>query len=127
MTQMTDDLNEYRKLLFMPSRIPALDALETFVPTGAERDAEMEGLIGRTGFARWYPVEGGHLMRTLYEGGDYNAERFTLLKGGWDHEHCTRCRENIAPMTLCWVTRSGRYVILDEECHREIFGDSSAQ
>ena len=111
----------------MRSRIPAQDALEVFVPSGAEPDAEMKELIGRTGFARWYPMEGGHMVRTLYEGGPYNAERFTLLKGGWDHEHCTRCGASVEPMTLCWVTRSGPFVLLDEKCHGEIFGDTSPE
>lgn len=124
---MSDELKEYRHLDFMRSRIPAQDALEVFVPSGAEPDAEMKELIGRTGFARWYPMEGGHMVRTLYEGGPYNAERFTLLKGGWDHEHCTRCGASVEPMTLCWVTRSGPFVLLDEKCHGEIFGDTSPE
>jgi hypothetical protein len=67
-------------------------------------------------------VDGGHRLLALYEGGAHNDERFTLRKGGWDHEHCSRCRATIPPMTRCWVTRTDPFVLLDDPCYREIFG-----
>jgi hypothetical protein len=117
---MDDDLEDLRRLSFMPSRIPALDALEVFVPGGAERDEEIDALTARTGQSRWYPVAGGHRVLILYEGGAFDKERFSLSKGAWDHEHCSRCGDTIKPMTLCWVTRSGQQVLLDEKCYRVI-------
>src|SRR5262249_35425295 len=99
---MDEDLEEIRRLKFMRGRIPALDALEIFVPDGATPDLEREELERKTGQSRWYPVEGGHRVLILYEGGPYNKQRFSLVKGGWDHEHCTRCGATIEPMTLCW-------------------------
>jgi hypothetical protein len=123
---MSEDRDDLRQLKFMPSRIPALDALETFVPGGTQPDAELNELQSRTGQSRWYPVEGGHRVLILYEGGPFDAQRFTLSKGGWDHEHCSRCGATIAPMTLCWVTESGAYVLLDETCYREVFGPEPA-
>jgi hypothetical protein len=122
---MADDLDYFRRLKFMRTRIPALDALEVFVPEGNEADTELTETQSRTGQSRWYPVEGGHRVLILYEGGPFNEERFSLIKGAWDHEHCSRCREQIKPMTLCWVTESGRYVLLDEECYREVFESDS--
>lgn len=95
------------------------------MPGGGEPDADMNTIMSRTGFSRWYPVEGGHRMRTLYEGGSFDSSRFTLVKGGWDHEDCTRCRATIEPMTLCGVTRAGDFVLLGEKCHDEVF-DSGA-
>ena len=121
-----DDLEELRQLKFMPSRIPALDALEVFVPSGAERDPELEEIRSRTGQSRWYPMEGGHRVRVLYEGGQFNAARFTLVRGGWDHEHSSRCHGTIEPMTLCWVTESDPYVLLDEKCYRQVAGPEPA-
>jgi hypothetical protein len=115
-----DDLEELRQLKFMPSRIPALDALEVFVPKGAESDPELDQVRAETGQSRWYPVDGGHRVLILYEGAQFNADRFTLLPGGWDHEHCSRCHGTIEPMTLCWVTESGPYVLLDEKCYRQL-------
>lgn len=118
---MPDDVIDYRQLDFMRSRIPALNALEAFVPTGAVPDAEMNEVMSRTGLSRWYPVEGGHQVRILYEGGPYDPARFALVDGGWDHEHCSRCGDSVEPMTLCWVTRGDRFVLLDDKCHREVF------
>ena len=122
MNRMTDDLAEYRALRFMPSRIPAQDAVETFVPAGEEPDDELREMISRTGAGRWYPEPNGHRLCVLYQGGGYNPARFTLVAGGWDHEHCSRCRDSVPPMTLCWVTREGPFVLLDAKCHRDVFG-----
>jgi hypothetical protein len=107
---------------FMRSRIPAQDALEAFLPTGAVPDAEMREQIAQTGYSRWYPVEDGHRLLTLYEGGPFNPARFTLVKGGWDHEHCNNCGDQVAPMELCWVTRQDPYILLDEKCYRLVQG-----
>lgn len=108
-----------KKLTYHPSRIPALDALSAFVTDG-EEDAVVQAAVERARFSRWYPEEGGERVLILYEGGPYDAERFTIEKGAWDHEHCKRCGDNIAPMTLCWVSTGDAYVILCESCHQRI-------
>ncbi|HET7585862.1 MAG TPA: hypothetical protein VFK13_13180 [Gemmatimonadaceae bacterium] len=119
---MSDDVTDYRHLDFMQSRIPALDALETFLPHGQDPDADMREIMARTGSNRWFPVDGGHRILILYEGGSFDPARYTLITGGWDHEHCSRCTATIQPMTLCWVTRAGEFVLLCTACHGEIFG-----
>jgi len=116
-TSLDDELRELRRLRYHPSRIPALDALEIFVPDGAESDPELEVVRGRTGPSRWYPVHGGHQVLVLYEGGAFNEHRFALRKGAWDHEHCKRCSELIPSMTLCWVSADTTYTILCGTCH----------
>ena len=118
MTPVDDDLPQFRQLEFRPSRIPVLDALETFVPTGAENDDSLAEIRSRRGFSRWRPVEGGHQVLILYEGGAYDPTRYSLRKGAWDHEHCKRCVVRIDAMTLCWVSTGSDYTILCEECHR---------
>lgn len=115
-----DSLFKFRNLSFIESRIPALDALSTFVPDGQEDDPVIERTIDRRGFARWYPVEGGHRLLILYQGGEFDADRFTVEKGVWDHEHCKACGATIESMTLCWVTESGPYVVLCEDCHKKL-------
>ena len=99
---MEDDLTQFRNLEFRESRIPALDALEVFVPSGGENDETLTEIRRRTGFSRWRPVEGGHQVLILYEGGTYDPERYSLRKGAWDHEHCKRCGVHIEAMTLCF-------------------------
>ncbi len=104
----------------MQSRIPALDALSAFVPTGHEEDTQLQKAVGARGSSRWFPVEGGHDVLFLYEGGEFDAGIFKIKKGAWDHEHCTACGGNIPPMTLCWVTESGPYVILCGDCYEKM-------
>jgi hypothetical protein len=119
---MDDELEYLRQFSYMPSRIPVLDALEGFVPTGSEDDPQINELQRRTGFSRWFPVSGGHRVLILYEGGEYDHSRFTLVRGAWDHEHCKRCQSIIQPMTHCWVTRDSPFVILCETCHGVVEG-----
>jgi hypothetical protein len=118
---MTNEEREWlRQFRFMRTRIPALDALATFVPHGGERDPAITGAAGLTGFSRWFPVEGGHRMLVPYEGGEYDATRFSIEKGAWDHETCKICRMHIDAMTLCWVTEAGPYVILCDSCKEQL-------
>jgi len=113
-----DELSEVAGLPFMQSRIPALDALVAFVPEG-HHDPVVEN-VGLSGPSRWYPVEGGMRVVVLYEGGEFDAERFHIEKGAWDHEHCEHCGAHIPSMTLCWVTEDGPYILLCDECHSKI-------
>ena len=115
-----DKLESYRDLSFIKSRIPALDALSTFVPEGQEEDPVVHSAISAKGFARWFPVEGGHRVLIPHEGERYDTGRFTIEEGAWDHEHCKACSADIEPMTLCWVSESGPYVILCESCHQKL-------
>ena len=104
-----------RKFSFHESRIPARDALSTFVPDGQKNPA-----LADVQASRWQPVKGGHRVLFLYKGGEYDTEQFTIEKGAWDHEHCTICEAHIESMTLCWVKRTGSYILLCSECHKEL-------
>jgi hypothetical protein len=121
-----DELTWLRELRFAPSRIPKLDAIGTFVPTGTETDAVIAEAHSRTGFARWFPVDGGHKVIFPFEGGAYDSSRFQLEPEAWDHETCKVCRRHIPAMTLCWVTESGPYVILCDECHGKLEPENRA-
>lgn len=110
------ELEELRRLDYRRSRIPALDALEVFVAAYAPPDPVVDEMTSRTGFSRWRPVEGGHSVLILYEGGGFDPMRFTLRKGAWNHEHCRRCVARIPAMELCWVSTEG-FTILCESCH----------
>lgn len=115
-----DILWPYRMLQFAQSRIPVLDALSTFVPTGHDDDPDVLAAINVKGASRWFPVDGGHELLIPYEGQPFDERRFKIAKGGWDHEHCKACSANIEPMTLCWVTESGPYLILCDACHQKL-------
>jgi hypothetical protein len=123
-----EQLTELRSYKWMPSRIPALDALTAFVPEGQEEnDLAVMEMMKRVGAGRWHPVAGGHEVLIPYEGGQYDQKRFTIQRGGWDHEHCKICGTNIPPMTECWVTESGKYVVLCKTCYSEVAGSTPPQ
>ena len=123
---VADDLEGYRARAFFASRIPAQDALQAFVPTDQAPAPEVQAVARRSGASRWQPVDRGHRVLVLYDGGPYSREHFQLADGAWDHEHCSRCRDRIDSMTLCWVTHDDPHVLLDEKCYRLAFGDAAA-
>ena len=116
------ELDELRGLDYRRSRIPALDAVEVFVPEGAGPDPVLDEMRSRTGFSRWQPVQGGHQVLILYEGGGFDPERFALRKGAWDHEHCKRCVSRIEPLEPCWVSTGKNFALLCEACHALVAG-----
>src|SRR5688572_21000743 len=117
---MTDEeISDLRKYRWMKSRIPARDALVAFVPDASAPDPLIEEMQVRLHQSRWYPVPGGHRVLMLHDGGEYDAKRFQVEAGAWDHEHCDVCEEQIPAMTLCYVTEEGSpYVLLCESCYK---------
>jgi hypothetical protein len=74
----------------------------------------------RVGGSRWFPVQGGHRVLMPFDGGAYDANRFTFEAEAWDHEHCDVCSEQISAMVLCHVTEPGHpYVLLCTPCFQE--------
>jgi hypothetical protein len=112
-----DPFAEYRGLEFMESRIPIQDALAVFVPDDPPIDTKVRAAISQHAVSRWFPKPGGHEVLVPYAGEPYDARIFRVVAHAWDHETCSHCRAHIPPMTLCWVTPSGRYVLLCERCH----------
>ena len=117
---------DLRKVEWMQSRIPVLDALCAFhpgvKPDGTDPDPGLTREIQRWHQARWYPVEGGG-FRVLVpkDGRSYDPARFTVQEGAWDHSHCDQCSARISAMTLCWVTRRDPYFSFCAACYtREI-------
>jgi hypothetical protein len=94
-----DTFGHYRQLTFMETRVPALDALSVFIREGQLLEGRVRDRLEQ-GPNRWYPAEGGQRVLLLYEGGDFEADLFTIEPKAWDHEHCTRCRAHIPAMTL---------------------------
>jgi len=109
-------IDELARLEWMQSRIPALDALVHFVPDGP-RDAAVDS-FATSHRSRWYPIQGGtRVVVSMERKPNYDATKWQIEKGAWDHEHCDHCGENIPAMTLCWVTKYDPYVLLCDACH----------
>ena len=120
----TDRWAEFRGLRFMPSRIPALDALVTFVAGGQPIRPAVQKTLDRIGFSRWFPVSGGHELLMPYEGGPYDKAEFKVRSKAWDHETCTACRGHVPAMTPCWVTEGGPFKLLCSSCKSELDAES---
>ena len=118
---MTDqELAELPKYPWMESRIPARDALSTFVPDAPAPEPVIAEMQERAGGSRWFPVQGGHRVLMPFDGGSYDASRFTIESGAWDHEHCETCGERISAMVLCHVTAPEQpYVLLCAVCFQQ--------
>ena len=87
------------------------------VPDASDPDPLIEEMQARLHQSRWYPVAGGHRVLMLHDGGEFDAKRFQVEAGAWDHEHCNVCEKQIAAMTLCYVTKEGwTYVLLCKSC-----------
>jgi hypothetical protein len=98
---------------------PGMDALVAIVPKGGDVPGEVKQTVDDAGAGRWFPFEGGWKVVCPYTGQDFNSDRFTVEKGGWEHEHCDGCQGTIGVGDHCWVaeTEDECYVICDN-CHK---------
>ena len=116
---MTDEeLSKLPAYQWMPSRIPLRDALSTFVPDAPAPEPIIEQMSGLYGQSVWLEREGGHRVLFLYDGGDFDASRFTLESKIWDYDECAICGSKISAMTLCYVTKPSQpYILLCASCY----------
>lgn len=74
-------------------------------------------MSGRCGESVWFEAEGGHRVLFLYDGGDFDATRFTLELKVWDYNECAICEVEVPAMTPCHVTKPNQpYFLLCAEC-----------
>jgi len=64
-----EDLSLIAADSWMPSRIPARDALTTFVPDSSKPDPAIDGMISRSGDSVWYPCHRANENRPLWGNG----------------------------------------------------------
>jgi hypothetical protein len=113
--KMSPDDDQLPLLDWMPSRVPARDALIAFIPDNeTPPDAPYD-----SGETRWYPVAGGLRMAVPYDGQPFSSPRFQVGKGFWDHTTCDRCKARIEAMELCYVTPHGHYIGLCLACYNK--------
>jgi hypothetical protein len=68
---------------------------------------------------RFYPVEGAHLVKWPYLGGEV-PKGCTIEPEGWDHEHCDGCNGHINAEQLFWQTIDEPCTWLCEDCYRRL-------
>ena len=58
----------------------------------------------------------GHRSWKPYYGGEYDNEKYDLVKDMWDHEHCSICKFKITEGNTYWYNE-GRIRLLCDECY----------
>jgi hypothetical protein len=115
--------------VFRQREFPGMDALVAIIPKGREMPVKVKQTVDDAGGGRWFPLEGGWnggsedgwKVVCPYYGQDFNPDLFTILKNGWDHEHCDGCQATISEGDSCWVakTEDGCFAICDR-CHGKL-------
>jgi hypothetical protein len=113
-------LHRLRRRKFAHVRASGADALVAFVPDGAASPPAVRARIHGGTEMRFYPVEGGQLVKWPWQGPSPDPEHFWVEAGGWDHEHCAACNATIAVDAGCWITPHGSFFLLCEACHRRL-------
>jgi hypothetical protein len=105
---------------FHSEQFPVIDALVAFVPGNTRPTPPVQEQINARGQSRWYPAEGGHLVKMPYQGDPVPMEHFRVEAGGWDHEHCDQCGEHIRAREQCWVTSDADFAVICDSCYRKM-------
>ena len=99
---------------------PVIDALVAFVPEGQRPTQPVQAQLDARGYQRWFPTEGGHLVKMPYQGDSVPMEHFHVELGGWDHDHCEACGGRIEAGAECWATREADFKLVCDTCFGEL-------
>ena len=109
-----------RRRQFDRFRFVGNDALVARVFNGSPVPPEVQARLDEGEPSRWYPVEGGYLIKWRYDGVEVVKEGFRVETGGWDHEHCDACHRTIPVGGTCWLTLRGSFYQLCPYCYRRL-------
>ena len=101
-------------------RFPGMDALVAFVAEGQKPSAQVQEQLDARGQSRWFPKEGGHVVKMPHRGESIPPGPFEVQPGGWDHEHCDGCKEHIMAGQECWVTTGRQFHVLCDACYEKL-------
>jgi hypothetical protein len=100
---------------------PKSDALTVFIPEGQKPSSEVQKVLDEAGHQRWFPQEGGHLVKIPNVFDSYDDSIFKIEKDAWDHEHCDKCGATINYSDLCWAAdmENSTYLFC-ESCYQNL-------
>jgi hypothetical protein len=125
MTESSDDIRDPLEGLtaekFRKAVCPETDALVVFVPEGKNPPPEVQRVLDEAGPQRWFPIEGGNLVKCPCVVDTYDESLFKLEKGGWDHEHCDSCGRTIDVGDSYWVAEdANEFILICNVCHQRL-------
>jgi hypothetical protein len=105
--------------MFHQVTCPRSDALTVFIPKDQKPSSEIQKVLEEAGPQRWFPQEGGHLVKIPNVFDSYDNTVFKLEKDSWDHEHCDKCGASINFGETCWTaeTDNNTYLFCDNCYH----------
>lgn len=116
-----DSLEGLTAEMFRKAVCPETDALVVFVPKGKSLPPEVKSVLDEAGPQRWFPVEGGNIVKCPHVVDTYDESIFKLEKGGWDHEHCDSCGHTINNGDYCWIAeKADDFFLICDACYREL-------
>ena len=113
-------LHKLRRRKLSHVRAAGADALVAFVSDRDEAPLAVRDWLDRGLEQRWFPVEGGQLVKWPYQGQSPDPRHFRVEAGGWDHEHCSACSATIRVNQGCWITPYASFFLLCEGCYRRM-------
>lgn len=116
-----EPLKNLTSSMFRRVSLPKRDALTVFIPKDQKPSSEVKKILDEAGPQRWFPQEGGHLVKIPNIFDSYDNKIFKLEKDAWDHEHCDKCGAAIYSGDLCWVTEpdNNQYLFCDS-CYQNL-------
>jgi hypothetical protein len=96
---------------------PEVDALVSFVPDGSAPSSELQNQIDLRGYCRWYPIEGGHLVKVPFQGAEPPDGPFRIESKGWDHDHCDACESDVHAGDIVWCTTDANFGMICNACY----------
>jgi hypothetical protein len=106
--------------MFKKTIFAKTDALVVFIPKGKEPPPEVKKVLDEAGPQRFYPKDGGHLVKCPYIGESFDKTLFTIEKDGWDHEHCDNCGTTIDVGESYWVSETDEIILICDSCYQKL-------
>ena len=118
--ERSDLLRKLAGRRFLHRRFAGLDALVACLPDKKPFPPSVQARIDEGPPNRWYPVEGGYVVKWPHDGSHLESADFSVEAGGWDHEHCDACNRTIRVGGLAWITARAPYYALCRYCFRRL-------
>lgn len=116
-----DPIDDLTSSMFRQVRRPKMDALTVFIPKEQKPSHDVQKILDEAGSQRWFPQDGGHLVKIPNVFDSYDDSLFKLEKDAWEHEHCDKCGATIDPDDLCWAAETNNTLYLFcESCYQNL-------
>jgi len=119
--ELKDPLEGFKADMFRKTVCPEMDALVVFIPKGREPSPEVKKVLDEAGPQRWFPKEGGNIVKCPHVVDTFDEGLFKIEKGGWDHEHCEACGATIDVGKSCWEAETDdEFFLICEGCYQKL-------